>query len=102
MFTAGKHDDQQAAACSPAPSQPLSVEQHGLSTSTSPLPQDAVGVANGHPRVLMLGMGWFPSTVGGLDRYYRSLFEQLPEASGVVIGHPFVLVSVTCCEALAV
>jgi glycosyltransferase involved in cell wall biosynthesis len=41
---------------------------------------------NGHPRVLMLGMGWFPSTVGGLDRYYRSLFEQLPEASGVVIG----------------
>ena len=34
----------------------------------------------------MLGMGWFPSTVGGLDRYYRSLFEQLPEASGVVIG----------------
>ncbi len=42
--------------------------------------------ANGHPRVLMLGMGWFPSTVGGLDRYYRSLFEQLPEASGVVIG----------------
>jgi glycosyltransferase involved in cell wall biosynthesis len=42
--------------------------------------------ADGHPRVLMLGMGWFPSTVGGLDRYYRSLFEQLPEASGVVIG----------------
>jgi glycosyltransferase involved in cell wall biosynthesis len=40
----------------------------------------------GHPRVLMLGMGWFPSTVGGLDRYYRSLFEQLPEARGVVIG----------------
>ncbi len=41
---------------------------------------------NGQPRVLMLGMGWFPSTVGGLDRYYRALFEQLPEASGVVIG----------------
>ncbi len=41
---------------------------------------------DGHPRVLMLGMGWFPSTVGGLDRYYRSLFEQLPEASGVVVG----------------
>ncbi len=34
----------------------------------------------------MLGMGWFPSTVGGLNRYYRSLLEQLPEASGVVIG----------------
>ncbi len=34
----------------------------------------------------MLGMGWFPSSVGGLDRYYRALFEQLPEAIGVVIG----------------
>ncbi len=34
----------------------------------------------------MLGMGWFPATLGGLDRYYRSLFEQLPEATGVVIG----------------
>jgi glycosyltransferase involved in cell wall biosynthesis len=38
------------------------------------------------PRVLMLGMGWFPATLGGLDRYYRSLFEQLPEASGVTVG----------------
>jgi glycosyltransferase involved in cell wall biosynthesis len=34
----------------------------------------------------MLGMGWFPATLGGLDRYYRSLLEHLPEASGVVIG----------------
>lgn len=34
----------------------------------------------------MLGLGWFPSTLGGLDRYYRCLFEQLPGASGVVIG----------------
>ncbi|MHB8240559.1 MAG: glycosyltransferase family 4 protein [Solirubrobacteraceae bacterium] len=34
----------------------------------------------------MLGMGWFPSTLGGLDRYYRSLYEQLPEATGVVLG----------------
>ncbi len=34
----------------------------------------------------MLGMGWFPGTLGGLDRYYRSLFERLPEATGVVIG----------------
>ena len=39
-----------------------------------------------HPRVLMLGMGWFPATLGGLNRYYRSLLEQLPEARGVVIG----------------
>ncbi len=37
-------------------------------------------------RVLMLGMGWFPSTVGGLDRYFRGLFEQLPQAHGVVLG----------------
>jgi glycosyltransferase involved in cell wall biosynthesis len=34
----------------------------------------------------MLGMGWFPATLGGLDRYYRSLLEHLPEARGVVIG----------------
>jgi glycosyltransferase involved in cell wall biosynthesis len=34
----------------------------------------------------MLGMGWFPTTVGGLNRYYRSLFEQLPEARGVLVG----------------
>jgi glycosyltransferase involved in cell wall biosynthesis len=34
----------------------------------------------------MLGMGWFPTTLGGLNRYYRSLFEQLPEARGVVMG----------------
>jgi glycosyltransferase involved in cell wall biosynthesis len=38
------------------------------------------------PRVLMLGSGWFPATIGGLERYYRALFEQLPEATGVVIG----------------
>ena len=38
------------------------------------------------PRPLMLGMGWFPSTLGGLDRYYRALFEHLPGARAVVIG----------------
>jgi glycosyltransferase involved in cell wall biosynthesis len=36
--------------------------------------------------VLMLGMGWFPTMLGGLNRYFRSLFEQLPEAGGVVMG----------------
>jgi glycosyltransferase involved in cell wall biosynthesis len=41
---------------------------------------------DGDPRALMLGLGWFPQTVGGLDRYYRALFEQLPGARGVVIG----------------
>ena len=34
----------------------------------------------------MLGMGWFPGSLGGLNRYYRSLFEQLPDALGVVVG----------------
>jgi glycosyltransferase involved in cell wall biosynthesis len=38
------------------------------------------------PRTLMLGLGWFPEKLGGLDRYYRDLLEHLPEASGVVIG----------------
>jgi len=34
----------------------------------------------------MLGMGWFPAAPGGLNRYYRSLLEQLPEAHGIVVG----------------
>src|SRR5262245_25470310 len=34
----------------------------------------------------MLGKGWFPDELGGLDRYYRDLLECLPEASGVVVG----------------
>ncbi|MGA2930061.1 MAG: hypothetical protein ABSG43_29545, partial [Solirubrobacteraceae bacterium] len=42
--------------------------------------------ANAAPRPLMLGKGWFPDQLGGLDRYYRELLEHLPEASGVVIG----------------
>jgi glycosyltransferase involved in cell wall biosynthesis len=36
--------------------------------------------------VLMLGKGWFPSQLGGLDRYFRGLLEQLPNAHGVVVG----------------
>jgi len=34
----------------------------------------------------MLGKGWFPDQLGGLDRYFRALLEHQPEASGVVIG----------------
>ncbi len=49
-------------------------------------PAEPADEAGGRPRVAMLGLGWFPATLGGLDRYYRALFEQLPEASGVVIG----------------
>jgi glycosyltransferase involved in cell wall biosynthesis len=61
-----------------------------LPTSISPIQHDPhtgpADEAPSHPRPLMLGMGWFPDTLGGLNRYYRSLFEQLPEAVGVVIG----------------
>jgi glycosyltransferase involved in cell wall biosynthesis len=41
---------------------------------------------NLQPRPLMLGLGWFPDSLGGLDRYYRSLLEHLPDSRGVVIG----------------
>jgi glycosyltransferase involved in cell wall biosynthesis len=36
--------------------------------------------------VLMLGQGWFPDQVGGLDRYFRCLLEHQPEARGIVVG----------------
>lgn len=39
-----------------------------------------------HPAVLMLGKGWFPEQLGGLDRYFRDLLEHLPEARGLVVG----------------
>jgi glycosyltransferase involved in cell wall biosynthesis len=45
-----------------------------------------VTAIDGGPRTLMLGKGWFPDALGGLDRYYRDLLEHMPEASGVVIG----------------
>jgi glycosyltransferase involved in cell wall biosynthesis len=34
----------------------------------------------------MLGKGWFPEQLGGLDRYYRDLLEHLPEARGLIVG----------------
>ncbi|MDA0163863.1 glycosyltransferase family 4 protein [Solirubrobacter ginsenosidimutans] len=37
-------------------------------------------------RPLLLGKGWFPDQLGGLDRYYRDLLEHLPEARGIVVG----------------
>ena len=36
--------------------------------------------------VLMIGKGWFPEQTGGLDRYFRDLFERLPQARAVVVG----------------
>ncbi len=41
-------------------------------------------------RLLMLGKGWFPDELGGLDRFYRGLFDALrargAEVGGVVVG----------------
>jgi glycosyltransferase involved in cell wall biosynthesis len=34
----------------------------------------------------MLGKGWFPDDVGGLERYFRELLEHQPEATAVVVG----------------
>ena len=34
----------------------------------------------------MLGHGWFPDQVGGLDRYFRCLLEHQPEARAIVVG----------------
>lgn len=49
-------------------------------------PSAPASAAERPPRVLMLGLGWFPDSLGGLERYFRCLFEQLPEASAVTIG----------------
>jgi glycosyltransferase involved in cell wall biosynthesis len=46
-----------------------------------------VSTTDDAPQTLMLGNGWFPHQLGGLERYYGALLEQLPEASGVVVGH---------------
>jgi len=45
-----------------------------------------VGTGSGTLRPLMLGKGWFPDQLGGLDRYYRDLLEHMPEATGIVTG----------------
>lgn len=34
----------------------------------------------------MLGKGWFPDQLGGLNRYYRGLILALPEAQGLLVG----------------
>jgi len=34
----------------------------------------------------MLGKGWFPDDIGGLDRYFRELLDHRPEARAVVVG----------------
>jgi glycosyltransferase involved in cell wall biosynthesis len=70
---------------------PLSGAEAAPRPETAParspdVPRKRTIVKCGHPRPLMLGLGWFPSSLGGLDRYYRSLLEQLPEARGVVLG----------------
>lgn len=62
----------------------------GMRTSASPSasmdgPRNNDGTTE-DPAVLMLGKGWFPEQLGGLDRYYRDLLEHLPEAHGLVLG----------------
>jgi glycosyltransferase involved in cell wall biosynthesis len=57
----------------------------GGEAAAEPMPGSA-GAGAEAPRVLMLGYGWFPDRLGGLNRYYRDLLEHLPEASGVVVG----------------
>jgi len=51
----------------------------------------------------MLGKGWFPDQLGGLERYFRDLLEHQPEASSVVIGpageRPDRVVAVSCDDA---
>jgi glycosyltransferase involved in cell wall biosynthesis len=49
-------------------------------------PAEPVGEHTTRPSVLMLGKGWFPEQLGGLDRYYRDLLEHLPEARGLIVG----------------
>jgi glycosyltransferase involved in cell wall biosynthesis len=44
------------------------------------------GALNRRVPVLMLGQGWFPDQLGGLNRYYRELLLELPEAQGLVLG----------------
>lgn len=49
------------------------------------------GRPTGHLRVAMIGKGWFPEELGGLDRYFANLFRalcQLPTSSprAVVVG----------------
>ena len=36
--------------------------------------------------ILLLGKGWYPDEIGGLDRYFRGLLEALPGATGIVEG----------------
>lgn len=54
--------------------------------STPKQPAGTHGLEAGAGAVTMLGLGWFPDTVGGLERYFRGLLEALPEARGVVVG----------------
>jgi glycosyltransferase involved in cell wall biosynthesis len=63
-----------------------SVLEEGLAEHRAGVRVPERRAADSAPRTLMLGKGWFPSELGGLDRYYRDLLEHLPEASGVVIG----------------
>lgn len=74
-----------ALKLTPVDSRPLTVIP-GNGKAIEVTPGHSVGKTNDVVRTLMLGKGWFPDELGGLDRYYRDLFEHLPDASGIVIG----------------
>lgn len=58
-----------------------------LTTSHQHSANDMTGAGSSKsPRVVLLGMGWFPDEVGGLNRYTRALLESLPASHAVVIG----------------
>jgi len=54
--------------------------------STPTQPAGTHGAEAGAATVTMFGLGWFPDTLGGLERYFRGLLEALPEARAVVVG----------------
>ena len=70
------------------------VERSAAARSKCMHEADPAAMSNASPppevrsaRVLMIGNGWFPEeNTGGLDRYFRELLDQLPEARAVVVG----------------
>jgi glycosyltransferase involved in cell wall biosynthesis len=64
----------------PTPTLPFPPAQNGAGPAAPPSPGAHPGLAT-----LMLGKGWFPDQLGGLDRYFRDLLEHMPEATGIVI-----------------
>ena len=81
------HRERQLGATARSAAAPLALRAPApAARSTNGSANGTAEVASAIPRTLMLGKGWFPNELGGLDRYYRDLFERLPGAHGVVVG----------------